>query len=149
MQKRTVLRRGYFLFFTSLIAATINFPVTSHADSLPSDCTTQFNAYVAARSAYLTSPKPSNADFKNVADLFQKTQRERVACLQGINRAFKDQLQTIKDKYQEKIKLSKKNDASSKTQRDSEVASVTLNRDNLIKSLPVIPELPTKARTKK
>lgn len=149
-QEQTDMRRGNFLFVASLMAVAIIFTAPSHADSLSSECTTQFNAYVAARSAYLSSSKPSNADFKNVSELFQKAQRERVGCLQDINRNFKDQLQAIKNKYQEKINPNqKKNDSSSKAQRDSEVASVTLNRDNSIRSLPVIPELPSKAKREK
>lgn len=131
-----------------IVLATVFLPVSiSYADSTPADCSTSYNSYVSARSNYLATSRPTNRDGKELNLLFQKAQKERVNCLRAINNSLKEQLQAIKSKYENSSKASdKRGSASMRTQRDSEVAAATLQRDVAIKSLPEIPELPAKVK---
>ena len=120
---------------------------SSFADSPSIDCASNLNSYLAARNAYVAANKPSGKDFKDLTALFQNAQKERAACLKAINTTFNEQLQSIKDKYGAMSAASKKKaGAAIRTQRDSEIATATLNRDVAIKSLPSIPDLPPRGK---
>lgn len=119
------------------------------AESTAINCTTSFNAYSNALSAYNTNAKPSGSDFKQLSDLFKAAQQERSECLKEINQSFKDQLQQIRDKYAAQLSsANKKVAATLRTQLASEISAATLNRDEIIKNLPALPRLPAKAKKK-
>lgn len=116
---------------------------SSHAETPVAECSTDLNSYQSARNNYLALPRPKASDYRELATLAQKAQKERANCLKEINVAFNSQLQGIRAKYAAMIKNGdKKTVASLRTQRDSEVADATLTRDNTIKNLPEIPSLP-------
>jgi hypothetical protein len=147
------LRRGASIGLVPMLMALtlVAFPQQStFADTSTPECSTELNSYLLARANYLALSKPKSTDYKELAALSQKAEKERASCLRDINASFNSQLQGIRAKYAAMIKNGdKKTVASLRTQRDSEVADATLTRDNTIKNLPEIPSLPdapTKAK---
>jgi hypothetical protein len=106
-----------------------------------SECSNLSSAYLAALSNFQSLGNPTREDFHKVKRERRLAERNYSWCLKSFNREFKVELKRIKSEFP-RVPGSKDSDLSNKLQKDVAIANAILNRENQIKSLPVIPALP-------
>ena len=113
------------------------------AETTLNSCQVSYSNYVDLRNNYLANLKPSGADYKELTQAFKRAESERARCLQIINKQYRDELEAIKNRYQGANKSKGKNSkVQDKTQQSTEISNATIKRDEAIKQLAQVPNLP-------
>jgi len=144
MKSRAPFSRWIFLVLAvavlQLSANAVNADDNRSKES--SECGKEVGVYLDLASQYQESNQRTPKDFRELAGAYKEALRERKECLRSINMKFKEDLRTIKIKYD-----ALKNDRSTsralrETQRLAEISTATLSRDEAIRNLPLLPVLP-------
>lgn len=99
--------------------------------------------YQQAVATYLTSTNKTVSQYKELVELKKAADRLRESCIKSINEVFKNSLREINQKYSNPTG-SKGQKLSAKTQKANEIAAATLQRDESMRSLVILPALPDK-----
>lgn len=125
--------------FTLLIALVFQIP-GAQANVVCDDFGTNYQQAVAT---YLSTSNKTVPQYKELVELKKAADRLREKCIKSINEEFKNSLREINQKFSSQTG-SKGQKLSAKTQKANEIAAATLQRDESMKLLAVLPDLPDK-----
>ena len=125
--------------FALLIALVFQIP-GAQANVVCDDFATN---YQQALAGYIASTNKTGTNYKQLVELKKIADKIRDKCVKSINEEFKNALREINLKYSSSTG-SKGQKLSAKTQKANEIAAATLQRDESMKSLLVLPALPDK-----
>lgn len=134
----------------ALLLTTMNSQLAVASETeLAIPCNLNLESYLEQRSAYEASSHKDGKSYRSLAILFKESQRELRLCIKNIDSEFKSKLEAIKVKYRALKVDGKSNRLLQDVQRRAEIAEASLRRDEAIRNLPSIPELPARPiRTK-
>ena len=128
-------RRGVFSTCVSLLIAMM--PASIADDS----CMNFGSSYQAALTAYLNGSTKTLSSYKELEQLKKAADRVRSQCVKMINDDFKVALRTINQKYAT-ITGTNAQKLNSKTLKANEIAAATILRDDQMRQLVLLPDLP-------
>ena len=138
-------KKGIFTTCLSLLITMM--PAASADDS----CVNFGASYQTALTTYLNSSTKTISDYKVLEQLRKTADSSRSQCIKIINDDFKLALRTINQKYAT-ISGSSSQKLNSKTLKANEIAAATILRDEKMRqvvALPNLPEKPSKSKSNK
>ena len=113
-------------------------------ESTTASCSAASQEYQQMLGVYEASPRKDGKSYRLLVEAFKNANRERKNCMQAINAEFKSDLQAIKTRFEQAKANSNLRREVRETQRRSEISAASLKRDEAIRTLPLIPELPAR-----
>lgn len=130
-------RRGVFSTCFSLLIAIM--PASIADDS----CINFGTSYQTALTVYLNGSNKTLSRYKELEQLKKAADRLRSQCVKMINDDFKVALRTINQKYAT-ISGTNAQKLNAKTLKANEIAAATILRDDQMRQLVLLPDLPEK-----
>lgn len=112
-------------------------------------CKSRLLAFEALLDRYEVSARKTGSMFRELKIAYKNTKHERRKCIKAINQSFKRELETIKSKYDEAKRDSTTKREVREAQRRVEISAAVVRRDEAIKNVGEVPELPGKPVNRK
>lgn len=140
-----------------ILASIIVFPLTpmqahighTFESTQIETCKSRLLAFEALLDTYEVSARKTGSMFRELKIAYKNTKHERRKCIKAINQSFKRELETIKSKYDAAKKDSTTKREVREAQRRVEISAAIVRRDEAIKNVGEVPELPGKPVNRK
>jgi len=150
MSRSRASSRRAFATTLFLLFMPISIPSSHSTESVITEtCGSELAKFEAQLIIYQGSEKKTGLLYRELRELHKGALRERMECIKEINRMFKLEIETIKSNFDSAKDEAKSRREVRATQKRAEISAAIVKRDDAIKKLGVVPELPARPlRTK-
>ena len=124
-------------------------PAWSEPIDPSSPCSVEIGNFTELLDVYQASPRKTGSSYRSLLVAYREALKGQKECIKAIDLQFKREIKAIKAKFD-----AMKSDPQSKrevleAQKRNEITAASLRRDEAIKSLTPIPEIPSRPKPRK